>query len=301
MTKWILALALLLSLSLVAQPMDRDQASREIDMLNAMLELDNATWRAGMTEVSMLPYDELQGMMGLIEPEANREEFVFDASRWPGKGQEVIVKGVTKVKNQKQCGSCVAFGTTAAFEQTYWKKNNKKEHFSERYLFFCSPNAGYGCNGGWSLNGGAVAASNTNKGMILDDECKYFDGSYHYDCGDGCNGKAQKYTMSYKSVSSNGYMDVLDDGYAIIMGMIVYEDFRNYKNGVYEHLSGSRLGGHCMVMVGYGTSKDGEHYWIIKNSWSETWGDKGYLRIRIKDEQQKKDSNAEDYGGYYFK
>ena len=35
-------------------------------------------------------------------------------------------------------------------------------------------------------------------------------------------------------------------------GFIVYSDFMNYKSGVYVHTSGSRRGGHAVVIVGYG-------------------------------------------------
>jgi len=298
--KKLFVVLMILSISLVAQTRDLNEVSREISMLNAMLELENASWRAGVTSVSMCSQEEMQKMMGLVEPtEISRDQFVFNKEEWPERG-EYIVPNVTEVKNQKSCGSCVAFGTTAAFEQAYWKKTGSKVLFSERYLFFCEPYTGYGCDYGWSLNGGAVAASNSKKGMIKDADCKYYDGSYHYDCGSSCNASAQKYTMSYRSVSSSNFISTLKAGKAIIIGAILYDDFRNYTSGVYEHLQGSKLGGHCMVLVGYGTTSDGKNYWVVKNSWSEGWGDQGYVRFRIKSEQKLKDSCIEDWGGYIF-
>ena len=37
---------------------------------------------------------------------------------------------------------------------------------------------------------------------------------------------------------------------------------------------------HAMTVVGYGSEPDdGTKFWIVKNSYGDTWGDKGYIRI----------------------
>jgi len=64
----------------------------------------------------------------------------------------------------------------------------------------------------------------------------------------------------------------------LAVSFTVYSDFPTYKSGVYKHTSGSMLGGHAVLMVGWGV-EDGQDYWIIKNSWNEQWGDGGFFKI----------------------
>ena len=66
---------------------------------------------------------------------------------------------------------------------------------------------------------------------------------------------------------------VLADGNPVVIGMKTYENFMNYKSGVYQATSGQYLGGHAMVIVGY---DDGKKAFKILNSWSEQWGEKGF-------------------------
>lgn len=44
--------------------------------------------------------------------------------------------------------------------------------------------------------------------------------------------------------------------------------------GVYQHVSGSALGGHAIKMLGWG-EEDGVPYWLCANSWNTDWGDNG--------------------------
>ena len=58
-------------------------------------------------------------------------------------------------------------------------------------------------------------------------------------------------------------------------------DWKNYEGGVYapDEFDGDL--DHAVVAVGYGTDAGlGLDYWIVRNSWSPTWGESGYIRIK---------------------
>ena len=56
---------------------------------------------------------------------------------------------------------------------------------------------------------------------------------------------------------------------------------------------------HAVLIVGYGTDEaTGLDYWLFKNSWNTTWGDKGFFKVKI-------DSGRNEIGGicgvqYFF-
>jgi C1A family cysteine protease len=85
----------------------------------------------------------------------------------------------------------------------------------------------------------------------------------------------------YSSVGQdmNSVKSCLASGDPIVFGFTVYESFEGpdvAKNGIMPMPAKKEksLGGHAVLAVGYDDSKK---WMIIRNSWSNKWGDKGYF------------------------
>lgn len=76
-----------------------------------------------------------------------------------------------------------------------------------------------------------------------------------------------------------GIKTSLAQGFPIVFGFSVYESFEApevIQTGVAKMptLEESLVGGHAVMIVGY---DDAEKMFIVRNSWGEQWGDKGYF------------------------
>ena len=139
-----------------------------------------------------------------------------------------------------------------------------------------------GCNGGilpwaWSYL--------TKTGIVSDDCFPYTsDKGAVPSCAKSCvNGDPfKKYKCKAGSVIEARGVDAIKNAIyssgPVETGFTVYEDFMSYQSGVYKHVTGSQLGGHAVKIIGWG---DG--YWICANSWSTSWGEKGFFKIAFGD------------------
>ena len=60
--------------------------------------------------------------------------------------------------------------------------------------------------------------------------------------------------------------------------------FGQYKNGVINSPACGTDLDHAITAVGYGVTSSGNtEYYIVRNSWGDGWGNKGYVNIAAKD------------------
>jgi C1A family cysteine protease len=62
--------------------------------------------------------------------------------------------------------------------------------------------------------------------------------------------------------------------------------FSMYRSGIVDSSSNCPTSiDHAVAMVGWG-SEGGQDYWIVRNSWGGSWGDKGHIKLAAIDDNK---------------
>ena len=280
----------------------------EIKESNLKFRAGKQTWFDKVNALSNLPEQEFEAQKtgelkpngtfrfgrGLLHPadpadridEASEryfDQFRFSRADVPTSYSSVEEGNVSPVQNQGSCGSCVAFANMALVETCFKKVTGVFGDYSEQQFLDCGygQNGASGCNGAYGYSYAKWAETN---GSSLSHESQY---TYQdTDTTGVCPSSLEYYNQGVK-ISSAYYTYNADEetmkalvyaNGAVGTGVNADTGFGEYSGGVYAGCTSTDTN-HAVTVVGYGT-EDGVDYWLVKNSWGDSWGDSGYIKVQ---------------------
>ena len=197
-----------------------------------------------------------------------------DSWNWQNHG------GVSPVKDQGNCGSCWTFSTVGCLESAHLIKYGTLATYAEQQLVDCAGDFdNNGCNGGlpshafeYLFYAGGIASEDAYPYEAVDQTCTVKTSDFILSVGHSTNITAGDETELKAAV----YQQPVSVAFQVV------DDFSDYTTGVYSSTTcanGPSDVNHAVLAVGYGTDDSGMDYWMVKNSWGTSWGDKGFFKI----------------------
>ncbi|CAK9012216.1 Cathepsin L [Cleaved into: Cathepsin L heavy chain, partial [Durusdinium trenchii] len=278
------------------------QRNRELEAQGRAFRVGGGNILAGLTE------DELESLTGQFDA-SETEQLVADEEGGSipdisGSGNGIGKLGadglpvsidwrftgaVSDVKSQGRCGACWAFAATGAMESAFFLRSGILVSLSEDQLLECDSDpfqkACVGGNFYYSLKYLSSNAATTSR-----------DYAYSYTSGRSLDGDLSCLAgtagvpgVIRGSSSSGGVIFVARNEAALkaavarqpvavaINGYV--DEFKFYESGVLDSPSCDENVDHAVLVVGYGTTLEGEDFWLVRNSWGFGWGSQGYIKV----------------------
>lgn len=252
---------------------------------NTLFDKRNVTYRMGINQFADMTFKEFSEANKVkvvtpdnvpFHPETFKTDYNVDIPTsfdWREFG------AVDKLKDQEKCGSCYAMATLDSLESQIFIKTGKSVTLSVQEVIDCAGEyETWGCEGG--INFRVLDYVKDNGGISSAD-------SYSYK---GIHGKCARSEYPKIPLALKGFGEVETNDEELLKHAVVkvgpiivsididHESFMRYSTGVYNDPDCSRKSNHAVLLVGYG-NENNQDYWLIKNSFGETWGEFGYMRL----------------------
>lgn len=205
----------------------------------------------------------------------------------------------SRVKDQGQQGSCLSFTLTSIFEYMLHVSKAEDCDLSEAFLYYNARNIDNTGDVDTTVDTGSrfhPAIDSLRKfGIALEKFCPYNEGVYDQRPSDEAYADAEKRKLMKAlnvKITLNDFKSALSEGYPIATSFTLYDSFDQARSNGFVPLPTSeeiaqaniseredtrdRHSRHAMVIVGY---SDQLQMFLVRNSWGEDWGDKGYCYI----------------------
>jgi cathepsin L len=198
---------------------------------------------------------------------------------------------VSSVKDQGHCGSCWAFSATETLESHVALATGLLYDLSPQQIAMCSPNPDScggtgGCEGATTELGFEYIA---DTGVVEE----YQIGYSAYQGADSECAFSRRQTPPVATIQ--GYAKLAENSYEALMNAVAQagpvaivvdaSEWHSYAGGIFDGCDQQSPDlNHGVVLVGYGEESTGEKYWLVRNSWSPSYGEQGYIRVARSDQ-----------------
>ena len=316
MKNFSIFLIFFLFISIHSEYLSSEQLSHQRDLVNKINSL-KTTWKAELYPIDIKPLlgvlldsetNEFQKERISI-PSRNITPIKDLPENYDLREAYPYCKSLFEIRDQANCGSCWAVASVETMSDRHCiiSKGVQKPILSASVVISCCTLGCHGCAGGlpyeafiyWKGSGIPTGAEYGDKETCFPyflPKCNHhLNNTGLPDCPEtattpSCVKECQEgYDKTFKEdryfgeeyYTVKGEEEIKTEIYergSIESSFIVYEDFVNYKDGVYQHVEGDLLGAHAIKIIGWGI-ENGVKYWLCVNSWTEFWGDHGTFKI----------------------